>query len=78
MLDGRLHDFEQRRGPEAHDQHGHGQHAQDEEFAEVEILSSATWWLATSPKMTRLTSHNVYAAPRISVTAARNAYQNWP
>ncbi len=40
-------------------------------------LSAATLSLATSPKMTRLTSHSVYAAPSTKVVPARNAYQTF-
>src|SRR5260370_41669144 len=36
---------------------------------------AATLPLATSPKITRLTSHRVYAAPSTSVVPARKAYQ---
>ncbi len=38
-------------------------------------VSSATWWLATGPKIARLTSHRVYAAESTSVVPAASAYQ---
>src|ERR1700733_3554526 len=38
-------------------------------------FNAATFSFATSPKITRLTSHRVYAAPITKAEAVRNAYQ---
>ena len=40
-------------------------------------VSLATWSFATAPKITRLYIQSVYAAPKISVVAARNAIQKF-
>jgi hypothetical protein len=41
----------------------------------VDVLQRGDSLLAISPKITRLTIHSVYAAPRIRVVPARTAYQ---
>ena len=72
VLDGWLHHVDAAARATGRQQHADGEHAEHDRTRALEVLQlrDVLRW-PTSPKITRLTSHSVYAAPRISVIAGR-------